>query len=863
MSSPLKHPALLLGVATIFLSGALRAQSIAITPSYESIGVNQTLQYQAAVTGLADTSVTWSVAGLAGGNSTYGTITPTGLYKAPATIPPNGITVSALGSDKKTSAIVYVNVAPPGPAVTAISPNPVTAGNATVKVSAQGILAGATMVCSGVQLGGTTITATSITGGVWIPTGTTTFYCSIRNPGTLFGASLVIPVKAATPGGSGSGTGSGGVSAPVVSPSLSTVVLGSTQQFTAAGAATWTAASGTVSPAGLYTAPAVMPASGNDTVTATNTAGSSTAKVTLISNVPPAIQSLSVTSLPLGVFSMTITGTGFIPTSRATLGSSPLTVTAATAQTLSVTGFAGTSGNVNVIVSNGPVSSQPYVVQAGIPNPQVSAAAARRFLEQAAFGPTPADALHVQQIGFKAWIDEQLAMPAITNYSAVASQGGMSTALLANSVTNPDQLRQRVAFAWSQIFVTSLNKLIWNQTMAPYQEMLLADAFANYRKILGDVTLSPAMGQYLDMANNAKANPAQNIVANENFAREVLQLFSLGTKALNQDGTVQFDANNLPVPTYSQNTITEFARVFTGWTYAPAPGKPVVWGAYQNQNGPMVPYAAMHDSGSKTLLNGYVSPAGISALQDLNNALDNIFGNSNVGPYIGTLMIQHLVKSNPSPAYVQRVAAAFADNGQGVRGDMAAVVTAILMDPEARANDNGGSDQVTDGHLQEPALLIAGMVRAFGGQMNIQNYYSYELGNLNEDIFNSPSVFNYFSPFFRAPGTTLFGPEFQIDTPNNSILRANVVAGLFSAYNNPVQTNGPGTTVDLTPFVSLASTPATLVDALDLTLTHGTMPNTMKQMLVTAITNDAGGNISRVETGCYLILTSSYYNVWH
>jgi hypothetical protein len=277
----------------------------------------------------------------------------------------------------------------------------------------------------------------------------------------------------------------------------------------------------------------------------------------------------------------------------------------------------------------------------------------------------------------------------------------------------------------------------------------------------------------------------------------------------------------------------------------------------------MVPYAPMHDAGSKALLGGYVSPAGISAQQDLTNALDNIYNHPNVGPFIGTLLIQHLVKSNPSPAYVQRVAAAFANNGQGVRGDMAAVITAVLLDPEARANDNGGNDQVTDGHMQEPVLLIAGMVRAFGGQMNLQNYYAYDLTLLNQDIFNAPSVFNYYSPFYHAPGTPLFGPEFQLDTPNNSILRANVVAGLFSAYNNAIQTYGPGTTVDLTPFVSLASTPSILADALDLTLTHGTMPSGMKQTLISTITADSGGNISRVETGCYVILTSGYYNVWH
>ncbi|MES1258129.1 MAG: DUF1800 family protein [Acidobacteriota bacterium] len=860
MRTKIKNHKLLWFTALPLITGMLQAQTVKITPGYKTIGVNEKLQYAAATSGLNDTPVSWYVVSTKGGNSTYGTITQTGLYTAPASIPANGITITALGSDGKTSDTVYVNVAPPGPQLTSISPNPVTAGTATITVAGSGFKTGASMVCNGVQLGASALTATSFTGAVYLAAGTTSLSCALANPGTLFGNTVTVPVKAAASGDKPA-TPSG--SAPVVSPSTATVVLGATQQFTAAGATSWSATSGTVTSAGLYTAPGVMPASGTDTVTATNATGSGTAKVTLISNVAPAIQSVSLPSLPLGVFSMTITGTGFTSISKVTLGASTLTVTAFAPTTLAVSGFAGTAGNVNLIVSNGSIASQPYLIQVGIPNPQVSAAAARRFLEQAAFGPTPAEALHVQQVGFQGWLNEQFAMPVVSSYASASSQGGLPNLFLANAVTNPDQLRQRVAFAWSQIFVTSANKLIWNQAVTMYQQMLVNDAFANYRQILDDVTLSPGMGQYLDMANNAKANPLQNTVANENYAREVLQLFSLGTKALNQDGTAQFDANNLPAPAYSQSNITEFARVFTGWGYAPAPGGAAQWNAYPTQNGPMVPFPAMHDTGAKTLLNGFVSPAGLSARQDLNNALDNIFGHANVGPFIGKNLIQHLVKSNPSPAYVQRVAAAFADNGQGVRGDMKAVITAILLDPEARANDNGGNDQIADGHLQEPALLIAGMVRAFGGLMTPANYYSYELSNLNQDIFNSPSVFNYFSPFFQAPGTGLFGPEFQIDTPNNAILRANVVANLFGAYNNPIQTNGPGTTVDLTPFMALATNPATLADALDLTLTHGTMPATMKQMLVTALTADTNGAASRLETGCYLILTSSYYNVWH
>jgi uncharacterized protein (DUF1800 family) len=292
----------------------------------------------------------------------------------------------------------------------------------------------------------------------------------------------------------------------------------------------------------------------------------------------------------------------------------------------------------------------------------------------------------------KKWLAEQFAMPQVSNYNSItSSQGGMPAHFLTMAVSNPDQLRQRVAFALSQIFVTSIDKVIWNQTMVPFQNMLLADSFTNYRQIMGDVTLSGAMGQYLDMGNNAKADPTIGSAANENYAREIMQLFTLGTNLLNIDGTSMLDGNGLPIPTYSQFNITEFARVYTGWTYAPADGVTTRWNTFYNSNGPMVPYAPEHDSGSKQLLNGVVSPAGLTPQQDLNNALDNIFNHPNIGPFVARQLIVHLVKSNPSPAYIGRVAAAFNNNGKNVRGDMQAVVSAILLDPEARANDEGAA----------------------------------------------------------------------------------------------------------------------------------------------------------------------------
>jgi len=504
-------------------------------------------------------------------------------------------------------------------------------------------------------------------------------------------------------------------------------------------------------------------------------------------------------------------------------------------------------------------------VQVGIKNPLATPAAARRFLEQGAFGPTPSEALHVQTVGLQGWLTEQFALPQTSNYSGLpVAQSGLPARFIVNAVTNQDQLRQRVAFALSQIFVTSLGKLTFNGNMIGFQNMLLADSFVNYRQTMEDVTLSAAMGNYLDMANNAAANPATGSVANENYARELMQLFSTGPNMLNQDGTLKLDAHGLPIPTYSQFTITEFARVFTGWAYPPPPGQALRWNAYPSA-GTMVPFNAYHDFGAKTLLNGYVSPAGATPLQDVRNALDNIFNHPNVGPFVATQMIQHLVKSNPSPAYVSRVAAVFNNNGKGVRGDMKAVVTAVLLDTEARANDQGGKDQPGDGHLQEPALFVAGMIRAFGGQANDQNYYENDLPYMGQDIFNSPSVFNYYTPSYDVPGAGLMGGEFQIYTPNNAIVRANEVKSLmFSPSLSPIQTYGPGTSVDLSPFVALASTPSTLVDALDLTLTHGTMPAAMKAQVVAAV-NAAGGrsNLFLVQTAAYVILSSGYYNVWH
>jgi uncharacterized protein (DUF1800 family) len=802
--------------------------------------------------------VIWLAGGTIGGNATVGTISSTGLYTAPMSGPASGqVQITAtLSGNSKVSASTYIYILPAGPTITSVSPNPIPVGTDTITLTGSGFQKGGVIFVGGVQYGATFVNSTTVSTSIYQGSAQSTTVAA-KNPSSVFGNTLVVPVAGKSSGGGGGGGGQ----APVIAPVKVTLALSATQQFIAAGATSWSAVSGTVTASGLYTAPASMPAAGTDTVTAKDSSGQSTATVTLVSNVPPTISSIGTSPLPLGVFSTTVSGSGFTAGSVAELNGVALTTAFGNASSITVSGFAGPSSSGNLTVANGSVVSAPFAVPIGVQNPQVSASAARRFLEQAAFGPTPADAAHVQTIGFQAWLAEQFAMPVVSNYSSVTgSQEGLPATFLANAVTNADQLRQRVAFALSQIFVTSITTVIWNGDVIPYQQTLIGDAFTNYRKILGDVTLNPAMGEYLNMANNAKANPAAGTVANENFAREVMQLFSLGDVLLNQDGSVQTNADG-PIPTYLQTNVTELARVFTGWTYAPAPGQPVNWGAYITENGPMVNYDPEHDFGSKTLLNGYVAPANLPTVQDLNAALDNIAGHPNVAPFISKQMIQHLAKSNPSPAYVTRVAQAFTQS----TGDMPTVITAILLDPEARANDAGGNDQPTDGHLQEPALFIPGFVRAFSGTMTSANYYASNLAAMGEDIYNPASVFNYFSPAYVVAGTGgLLGPEFQIDNPNNAILRENLIAEFFNQYSNPVQTYGPGTLVDLTPFLPLASTPATLVGALDLTLTHGTMPAAMNQIIVTAVTADApNGSVHQVQTACYLILTSSYYNVRH
>ena len=328
------------------------------------------------------------------------------------------------------------------------------------------------------------------------------------------------------------------------------------------------------------------------------------------------------------------------------------------------------------------------------------------------------------------------------------------------------------------------------------------------------------------MANSLKPNPTIGQHPNENYARELLQLFTIGTVQLNLDGTNKLDAHGQPIPTYDQSQIEELARAFTGWTYLIPPGgtrgRPYF-------TGPMVPVQAWHDTGSK-LIFGHQLPPDQTAEQDLASALDIIFEQPNVAPFVSLRLIQHLTTSNPSPAYIHRIANVFINNGAGVRGDLFAVVKAILLDPEARQGDDSITLQPrTGGHLREPVLYATALLRALNAKVTLDNtVWSWWLPLMGQKLLVAPSVFNYYSPFYEIPGTTLTGPEFQLLGSSSTVWRANFVDSLL---NGQIE----GVTTDLSPYVALADMPTKLVDAVDSVLMRGQMPSVMKSTILSAL----------------------------
>jgi uncharacterized protein (DUF1800 family) len=562
-----------------------------------------------------------------------------------------------------------------------------------------------------------------------------------------------------------------------------------------------------------------------------------------------------------------------------------------------------------------PLTLAQFQAQAGAPA-AVAGSDAIRFLEQATWGPTDADIAHLRSVGIQAYLNEQFSTPPAfvdgTANPALSSNYPLTTLYPVNqpspcdancvrdnytlyplhvqfmtgALSRPDQLRQRVAWALHKFVVVAGRDMNNNEASwyAPYLQTIDRNALGNFRTLLKDITLNPGMGRYLDMAGNSRVAP------NENYARELMQLFSIGTDLLNQDGTPVLDVNGNRVPTYGQTEITNFARVFTGWIIAnttantfsgqsvPDYIRPMGFSNNTGANGPF-------DIGAKTLLNGLSLPACSNCTNnaanmatyknaELDAAIDNIFNHQNTGPYVCTQLIHNLVTSNPSPAYVGRCAATFVAN-KASPTQMQQVVTEILLDPEARG------DAKTDpsyGRLREPVQLMTNLMRWFNATSdgvlvtNVSGAGSFSTP-LGQDVFNPPTVFSYFPADYGLPGSSLLAPEFGILDTSTTYQRANFVNTLFLANSgNGIAASAPnrptGTQTNFSAYQTTAqnSGPTALVDMLNANLMHGTMSQSMKNTIVTTITAITNADATtqarqRTQTAIYLVATSSQFQV--
>jgi Protein of unknown function (DUF1800) len=484
--------------------------------------------------------------------------------------------------------------------------------------------------------------------------------------------------------------------------------------------------------------------------------------------------------------------------------------------------------------------------------PDAATLAAARLLEQTTFGPTTALINYVKQVGPQAWIEEQLNTPESVWPNGINStHNELQSELFKHYSAGQDQLRQRVLHTLTEILVISRNKNNYPNMLYPWLQILSRNSFGNYKTLLKELTLDATMGNYLDMVNSTK--PGVSGGANENYPREVMQLFSIGLYELNLDGSLKLDAQGKPIPTYTQSDVRQIALALTGWTFNNT--SPPVTLNSNYYPGQMYPLPSYHDFSSKTFL-GQTLPANQTMQKDVDDVINVIFNHPNVAPFVAVRMIRGLVESNPSPAYIARVAAVFNDNGLGVRGDMKAVIRAVLLDPEAR-NDQPGNDF---GKLRTPMLHTIAVFRVLGATIPDFYYISYDYDLMNEALLNSPSVFGHYSPLYRVPRQSppLFGPEFQIFGPGELMLRGNFLWNYMNYYQTGIW--------NLQWLFDLGTNHTACINAVDNLLLYGRMSPGLRQSLQTALAAQASVGAdakTRALTVLYLTAMSSEYIVMH
>ena len=650
------------------------------------------------------------------------------------------------------------------------------------------------------------------------------------------------------------------------------------------------------------------------TITSVDNPTVSIAQNISVMNPIPILTAASPNAFDPGPATIVLTGSQFITGAELLVDGSPAPTTFNSGTQLTASVDLTQPGNIDLQVLNpapGPATSADLIatVNGTPPVPVVSPQDASRFLDQATFGATDADIREVSMIGFQAWLNQQFNTPQTPEEPAVeqavmvnnppcASGDAQCNAALfvqnpqnenlvqaqfwQNAMTGKDELRERVKYALTQLFVISSNNSTAIQNMprgeANYYDMLGNDAFGNFRQLLQDVTLSPMMGQFLSMLMNDKGNATTD--PDENYAREVMQLFTIGLWKLNDDGSQQLDGSGNPIPTYSNTDVMGLAAVFTGFSWnVPGDNSDDAWSncciyagpGFGEEILPMQSYPNHHSTVQKQFLGVTIPSSGSPDPEgDLKIALDTLFNHPNLPAFFSKQMIQHLVTSNPSPAYINRVAQVFENDGTGVRGNLQAVITAILLDPEARGTAADTANPQF-GKVREALVRYTEWARAFTAQSRTG---SFDLGSTEDPIYGlgemwlrSPTVFNWFSPGYTPPGTPiatdgLLAPEMQMTN-------VSTVVGYINFLQNAIGSNaqgGPDIFASYATEVSLASTPDQLMDRINLLLMAGQMSTALYSQIegaVASIPVPAGDQnainaalLSRVQTAIYLTVAS-------
>ena len=898
----------------------------AISAPSNVVRVNQTLQLNSQYLASGQ-PVTFYVNGIPGGNSEVGTITNMGVYTAPAVVP-TPYTVQITSSIAKypaaTPGSIAVQVWNPIPGLSSVNPGGFSEGVTTVTVNGSQFVYGSQISWNGNYVDTTYVSPTELVAQIAEPTpGTYPLTVTNPNPGSASAPPLALKVgpgqvvlKLEPNAGTdvrvnnqlNLGLQINGTDNPAVTLQINGVPGGNATVGTAV-----SNADGSIT----YTAPPVVPAPSNIvqlTITSVDNPTVSITQNISVMNPIPILTSANPMSFNPGPATIVLGGSQFINGAQVLVNGAAAPTTFNSGSQLTATVNLSEPGNLDLQVLNpspGPATSTDLIalVNGTLPVPVVSPTDAARFLEQATFGATDADIHTLSLIGYQAWLSQQFTTPPtpsepgvemsliVNNPPCAASDVKCNAALFVQnsqnenlvqatfwqqSLTAPDELRQRVRYALSQIFVISSDNTTAIQSMplgeASYYDMLGADAFVNFRQLLQDVTLSPMMGQFLSMQGNDKGSATTD--PDENYAREVMQLLTIGLWKLNDDGSQQLDGTGNPIPTYSNTDVKGLAAVFTGWSWnIPGDNTDNAWSnccvyvgpGYGEELLPMQSFDNHHSTVEKDFLGVTIPASGApQTAADLKLALDTLFNHPNLPAFFSKQMIEHMVTSNPSPAYINRIAQVFKNDGTGVRGNLQAVITAILLDPEARDTATAVANPQY-GKVRESLLRYTEWARAFTAQSRTG---SFDLGSTEDPIYGlgemwlrSPTVFNWFAPNYTPPNTSisaanLLAPEMQMTNVSS-------VVGFINSMQNAIGANatgGPDVFSYYSTEMTLAATPDQLMDRINLLLMAGQMSSTLYNQILSAVnsipipTGDQNAInaalLSRVQTAIYLTVAS-------